>query len=697
MRVRVKGMACYDTLDDFDLEGAKTLEDVYTAVLGKAMASKELCGVITTGPLNQGMTSGGHWGQEQLSFRNHPEVWHVRCAPRGRMGMPLKPTEVRMVSVLVRSSRFSAHSTVTNIKLWLRPPNEQLSMANRDPRQQNRGRLTAGPMGLAMHGINIFENRAGPSSKFLATNGSQTILSAIATIRARGSSPILRIETVRAPHFAAARMLAGLSIAGEVMPHRCEEAYAEDEWTQTCAVQALKFRRLCEADPRLSADMDLYLKLMFTAEEVYEQMSFIGFLDQRADPFFKGAFPDDMHRPSGFPLMLTIALRVACTPERWGLEASTVDDAYATKDAQLFMESILPGLRLGGLMGGSSDGEQMYSFDTVLSYALDRIRSHILKLQSGELDGKLRNVDFKKVDRGTKETLHFLKCAGTAVCIDLFGVRPNLQYADPGLYTDYGIASHLLDPVTESRAQCAHEKGLGNVMLRWPTLRTSTRGRRQLALASVLVDVDRWLRTGKYMGVLLKPTTEASLSARPEELDPTAAAAAHAAPADALPSAGRSAKKKKRPESLLAERGKLRDRGQQQCATEAARSLLKSTNKSETLAAAASHELNGDALAAASGIFSDVLQQGACDGMTDLYKCTTYLVSPTSGVMCANCDARVNVVQSVAFAGSLGTCDACGQPRCLACVSKDINRAAEGLASVKPSATCRMCNSYVSW
>jgi hypothetical protein len=691
-------MACYDTLDDFDLEGAKTLEDVYRAVLGKAMASKELCGVVTTGPLNQGMTSGGNWGKGQLSFRNHPEVWHVRCSPRGRMGMPLRPGEVRVVSVLVRSSRFSAQSAVTNIKLWLRPPDEHLSMAARDPRQQNRGRLTAGPMGLAVHGINIFENRAGPSSKFLATKGSQTILSSIATIRARpgGGGPILRIEAVRAPHFAVARMLAGLSIAGEPMPRRCEEAYTEGEWTNTSAIQALKFRRMCEADPRLAADMDLYLKLMFTSEEICEQMSFIGCLDQRADPFFKGAFPDDMHRPSGIPLMLTIALRVACSPERWGLEASTVDDAFATKDALLFMESILPGLRLGGLTGGGADSEQMYSFDTVISYALDRIRAHVLKLQSGELDGKLRNVDFVKVDRATKETLHFLKCAGTAVCIDLFGVRPNLEYANPGLYAEYGIASQLVDPVTESRAQCAHEKGLGNVMQRWPTLRTSTRGRRQLALASVLVDVDRWLRTGKYMGVILRPTTEASLSARPEELDP-AATASNAAPSEALPSTVRSSKKKRRPESLLAERGRMRGAGQQQCATEAARSLLKSTNKSETLAAAASHELNGDALDAASGIFSDVLQQGACAGMTDLYKCTTYLVSPTSGVQCTNCDARVNVVQSVAFAGSLGACDSCGQPRCLACVSKDMNGVSEGLVREKPSATCRICNSYVSW
>jgi hypothetical protein len=677
-------MAEYDTLDNFDLEGAKTIADVYNAILGKAMAAKDVCGVLTTGPLNLSQAHGGNWGQEQLSFRNHPEVWHIRCSPKGSMGKALTSGETRTVSVLVRSSKSSAQSIVTNIKLWLQPPTEHLALATRDPRQQNRGRMTAGPMGLTMHGINVFENRATSATKFLATKGSQTILSAIGTITTRpGVGPIQRIEATRSCQFAIARILAGLSISGEPTPSRCEEAYTEESWMNTSAALALKFRRLCEADPRLAVDQDVYLKLVFTAGDVCEQASFIGYLDQRADPFFTGALPDDMHRPSGFPLMLAIALRVACIPERWGLDASTVDDAFATKDARLFVESILPGLRLGNV-GGNADSEQVYSFDAVISYALDRIRAHVLKLQSGELDGKLRNVDFKKMDRATRETLHFLRCAGTAVCMDLFGVRPNLQYDDPGLYTDYGIASQLVDPVTESRAQCAHQKGLGNVLSRWPMRRTSTRGRRQLALAAVLVDVDRWLRTGKYRGVVLKPATEASLSARPEELDP---AATPVAPPEA---AARSAKKKKRPESLLAERGRMRGAGQQQCATEATRSLLKSANKSETLAAAASHELNGDALGSASGIFSDVLQQGACAGMSDLYKCTTYLVSRTSGVPCAHCSTRVNVVQSVAFAGSLGACHNCEHPRCLQCVSADMDLVASGLPDGR-ELSCRAC------
>ena len=680
-------MDAYDTLDQFDTAGVATIAEVYELLLGKAMASPEICGILTTGPLTQSQTHVGNWGSVQLSFRKHPEVWRIRCYPPGRMGMPLEREEVRMVSVLVRASRNSPHATVTNIKLWLRPPTENVEAAMQDTRQNNRGRLTAGPMGVAVHGINIFANRATAATKFTSARGSQTVLSAIATITPKpGVGPISRIESSRSTHFAIARSLAGVPVADMPTPTRCDEGYTEDGWKGICAGDAFALRQLCHQDPRLTSDADTYLKLLFTSEDVCEQMSFIGLLDQRADPFFEGALQDDMHKPSGFPLMLAIAVRVACNPERYGLEPSTADDAFATRDASLFLESVMPGMTLGPLHG-ATDYDQVYSFDAVISYALDKIRETVLKLQSGELDGKRDNLDFKKVDRATKETLHFFMCTGTAVCINLFGVRPNLKYEDPGPYTDYGIASYLLDPVTESRAQCAYSKGLGNVLVRWPTLRTSTRGRRQLALASMLIDVDRWLRYGRYRGVVLKPTNQASFSVHPRDLDVAGKAAAQtSAPAPAA----RSAKKKKKPESLLAERGKLRDRGQQQCAAEAARSLLKSTNKSETLAAAASTELNGDALAAASGIFGDVLQQGACMGMTDLYDVTTYLIGPTSKVLCAHCNESVNVVQSVAFAGSLGACHVCEHPRCLACVSSDIDLTASGLPRGEPL-TCRAC------
>jgi len=196
-----------------------------------------------------------------------------------------------------------------------------------------------------------------------------------------------------------------------------------------------------------------------------------------------------------------------------------------------------------------------------------------------------------------KASMCYLLYTGTAVCVNLFGLEPNQAGGINELYTGYGLASYLVDPVMASRSQSAYVLGLGDTMDRWPTLRTSTKGRRQQALADVLVEVDQWLKTGRYKGVVLHPTAQASVSVRPEELDPTATPAPPPAPATA---AARSAKKKKRPEALLAERGKLRGANQQHCVNEAVRSMFKNGCKDDRQSAVASEKLCGEALYAAS-------------------------------------------------------------------------------------------------
>ena len=69
------------------------------------------------------------------------------------------------------------------------------------------------------------------------------------------------------------------------------------------------------------------------------------------------------------------------------------------------------------------------------------------------------------------------------------------------------------------------------------------------------------------------------------------------------------------------------------------------------------------------------------------------MIGTKSAVRCANCDAFVNVVQSVAFAGALGTCARCAHPRCLACVTKDLAATNGPHGGVRPDATqtCRIC------
>ena len=705
----------YDTLDSVDTNGANDIEDVYALVVGQAMDAPDLCGVITTGPLNQSYSHGGYWGRYPLDFKGHPEVWHVRCAPVGRIGKPLEHGEVRKISVLVRDSPTSKNSTVTNIKLWRRPQEHELCRDTPDLRKKTRGWATLGPIGVATRGIRMFERRG--------TGVAQITLPAISTItRTTDDVALRRIEPMLMMHYVLASSLIGMGGLNEPSaPRSCEVCHTEEEYDSACTRSAATFKRMCVAHAPHFKGSDL-LRILLAAEDVCEQESFIGYLDQRADPFYIGALQDDMHKPSGMPLMLALAVCIASNTAQWGLPPIRSDDAFAAQEARLFIESSLPAIVSLEAANEAAGCEQVHSIDIVLNYALANLRHCLSKVQSGATlpvaaNGKPpRSVDPKKINSALMASMRYLMCTGIAVCVDLFGIPPRKSSGPDGVYTTHGFAQHLVDPVMASRVQSAHDKGLGNTVPRWKTLRTSTRGKRQLALANVLVEVDVWLRTGKYRGVVLHPTTEASVSVRPDELDPAASpastadpgpsAAAAAAPAAAAVAAAasasiRSSKKRSKVkfEALLAERGKQRGVRQQCYATDALRCMIRPGGKHDWKIQAAAGKLCGEAVKAAAGIISDAMQgleYGVCVGIGDLFRIFTHLVGPASKVQCAHCDNTVDVVESVAFAGSLGNCPLCRQPRCLECVSSDI--AAFGVGGTVRHVVCRHCrdatNSY---
>ena len=96
--------------------------------------------------------------------------------------------------------------------------------------------------------------------------------------------------------------------------------------------------------------------------------------------------------------------------------------------------------------------------------------------------------------------------------------------------------------------------------------------------------------------------------------------------------------------------------------------------------------LCGAALNSASAIFCDLLQLGGCGGPSFLFEFSSYLVSPTMAARCAHCENNVHVVHTIAFVPTdLQYCPTCNQPRCLACVWRDI---AKGAA---PPPVCNMC------
>ena len=488
----------YDTLDSVDTTGANDIADVYQLVIGEAMEAPDLCGWMSSGPLNQSCSHGGYWGRYPLTFAGHPEVWFVRCAPVGSIGKPLKHGEMRQVSVLVRESETSKNSVVTNIKIWRRPRKDDLIPKKKlDMRQRDRGWATLGPIGVASHGIHMFERRWDGTS--------HVTLPSVATIaRSDETHWHRRIEPVMMTHYVLASSMIGMNLVDPPSPTRmCEICYKEEEWESACTRAASTFRRMCMEHVPGFTGPDI-LTLMVSAEDVCEQSSFIGYLDQRADPFYAGSLQDDMHKPSGMPLMIAVAVCIASNSERWGLPAIRCDDAFAVQEASFFMESTLPAIiALENTETGAA--EHIHSIDVALNYALANIRLCLTKMQAGQASTSGKRVDPLKINNALMCSMNYLMYTGISVCVDLFGLPPKRCADDSDIYTPYGFAKHIVDPVLMSRVQSAHDKNLGNTLPRWDTKRTSTRGKRQLALASVLVEVDQWLRTGKYKGMVLTP------------------------------------------------------------------------------------------------------------------------------------------------------------------------------------------------
>lgn len=678
----------YDTLDDVSMFG--DIIEMYDHVLGAAMKAPDLCGVLTTGTLDLSPSQHAQWGGSPATFGECPEAWHVRSAPRGRIGQPLALGEVRKVSVLVRKSATHRVARITNIKLWRLPPSSKLDGAiqhmfdAKDVRHAERSKRTYGAMGVGIHGINLFAVRESPRTSFLASSGCQTVLSAVAKITRADDNAPCKIEASTVPHFVIAASLAGFGLAGSnsALPINCEEEYDELTWDGLCGHLGLCFRDELSRTAHARNDERLGLKLMMTSEDVFEQLSLIGYLDLRADPFYGGSLPDDMHKPSGLPLILALSVMIATRPERWELPRTRMDDAYATKEAALFVDCVVPSVLAPD--GESWCDERSFTFDLVMNKARSEMAEVLKRLRSSPAAGKGLFLDHRKMESSVRATWHFLFCMGVAVCEDLFGLPPTGGGCSSGQYTKYGFATQLSDPMVESRAQSAYAMDLGNVVERWPTLRTSTRGRRQLALADVLVEVNEWLCSGKYRGTILAPTTSAPVSVHKDEL----VRKGEPPPARTV-GAPKSAKKKKRVEAnaLLAERSKTRDANQQHYATESMRSLFKTTTRDSQRTLSCSQNLCGAALNSASGIFCDALQLGGCGGPSFLFEFTSYLVAPTMAARCAHCANAVHVVQSIAFAPTdLRNCVACGQPRCLACVARDMET---GAALPADCALCR--------
>ena len=714
--------ASWDTLDDVDTDGIKCLQDLYERVIGPALQQPLVIGKLDTGGVSLTGAAASHWSNcRGVHFPGHDQVWQVRSTPKGRIGKPIQRDEVRQVAVLVRPAQRSSVALISTFRLHLLQP--LAAVANVASR---RGSHTYAALGVPIVGLHIFSHHGREELKkeryLEGKAGHHVVLGNYATLQEQAPYGPLKgewltqriAEGINHPIVIAAH-LDGLSIADEPMNRPGVEAFPGDKWIQAKLHMTARFTALiCARHEGQDIDAGSFAqRLIHGATGIAEQCSFVGILDMIADPFFEGAMPNELHEPCGLPLLMAMAVRIACHPHRFGLEPGTSDDHWACREARHLLESVQQPVMARDADTGrpSNTDESTFAMDIVINHTMSVLTDCMERIDGRASQAAAIGVTTKgrkamKVE--FRESLEMLRRAGVGVCIDVCSVAPRQADGLSGIYTQYGLAQSCCDPIEQSRFAAAYDCGLGDLEPFCPPLRTSTRGARQMALVRVLTAVEQWLATGTYNNIAIAPSR-----ARPghQAFEPhvdrvdvrcetdcagnvtnvtmhkpapqpalgasaglAAAAGAHCSNRKKQRGASRRVTRAMRAAAAAAPSAGAADEQAMDAAVASAhrrrQDLLRDAIESSSTC---SERLRSNSLDQATELLGDALQMGLGFATSTFFDCQTFVVGMASGLRCAHCHRWVNVVENIAFAGKLGACVNCQRPRCLHCVYADID------------------------
>ena len=253
---------------------------------------------------------------------------------------------------------------------------------------------------------------------------------------------------------------------------------------------------------------------MLTAESI------VGML---GEPVLDGAWPDLLHMPSGFPLLVAFAIRIACYPERYKLPAPTAGDKWANDQiVSIFEASWEPLPPHAGAGGGVGD-----------QYAIDLVIARAWTQAVAQAKGVLGRSVAADLAAAPRDQLRFWQRAGQRCAVEIFGAsRLDFDWPKP----PFGQCNTLDDPLNEARRRVLRKTlSAGDAMadgVYLPFGHQTTRMKRQ-TLMHVLNSVEQWLRSGFYSGHRLKHERRRSATppSVPSASAPSPAPAAPAAPA----------------------------------------------------------------------------------------------------------------------------------------------------------------------
>jgi hypothetical protein len=481
------GGAFYDTLSTYEeelscVESGTELHDVIFA----PFYTQNFAGDVLTGPFTLRDPSGWGAGREFES-----NVVYLRSSPKGRIGKPLLHGEFRVISILL-IDRESGRSSISVFRLFLA---EGLI----PPAPTEEIRSSFGPPGVPLIGLTIFErhlstmapNNSSPSVAASSTNNHLVVPSSV--LVSEGPAHTRRI-VAGAHDVPVARVLGGVRILDKIR-HATETASLL-AWADASRAHVVSF----DHDLAEVGRGDRTSDLLFAARMICDGLSAAGLVDLLAADTSQGGLPDALYSPHQQQLFVAVACRIAAYPHRFDLWPSTPADRFAAEEvARAFEMSASP---IVAVLEADEERHELFALDVVAKTVLSDLQK-----QFGAKRAKTKRKDLPAIvyeEELSSSIVKVLQRVGIGLCIDVCGP------VTPELYTDFGVATAVLDPATVARSEAVMKKGACPQESAAGARRLTSRAERQAALFRLLHDVDLWLQSGVWKGQQISTPNDAN-------------------------------------------------------------------------------------------------------------------------------------------------------------------------------------------
>ena len=585
----------FDTLDNF--HDSITIEELSKLIIGPI--KENAVGVLITGTRALAM-GDGYWGKP-IALPGNENI-QLRQFPMGRFGKKLEVGETRVIAT--RTSGASVFRVTIAI---LFKPVFVVASARVDSRQRGH---TVGCRGVHILLPSLLNKHSARRDKMkvnkrLDLSGYHAILP--------GCTILTKPESSK---FVTTSGHAYLVIAANI----CGMEYPDPEQPRVVNI-------ICEKDyERLLTDFHRRLtsvtsgnasaEAVSSANRITEILGAESIVSMMCNDFFDGALPDQMHSPMGLPLIIVMAMRIACFPERFGVHgACTTQDAFSNIEFANQISARWCSVAPKGFL----------AVDVVCDSALRHARAHANKLPH---DPNADRGPFHNV----YDQLVFWQRTGQRIVSNVVAAPcERALIAKRASSTKFGETDLTMDPVAESKYRF-----LGKEEKVRPFKEADSEGfdfasKHDIknALISMHDNVETWLRTGMY--------GDARLSAHNVNV-------------------ARMPKKKCKVDAKTTKD----DQGNV--------TIDDSESGEEDVDEILDTNLCMDAITTATGIVHSFMVHGS--RAIHQFSIDTYLVGKNCKNSCADCDKEVDVLQGFMFSSTFGECMLCNRRRCYDCTRR---------------------------